>query len=358
RPVRSFSVANCGAMRSLALSSLALGLFWRRAALGHPMCRDFDPPVLGVAPGFCTSVTVEPDGFCCTPGEEAAVAAEIRTALGGAGAPASARCQELHKEVRCITCDPFAAHLFEELEATMGDEGQFLCNDFCQEYVDECAGSVLELPADYCTTHSNVPDNFYCYPFTTNFSEVSAELVDAFPNLELPDRIVGMEIRPDANAWWLLDMRGQVYEIANDPAVTNDDLITIVDLEGQVMFWGEMGLIGLAFSPDFEETGLFYLNFVTGNNGPRRTQVMQFTYIPGEQWPTLDTQQLIMEFDQPDPNHNGGWMGFHPVDYIKADVLFSPNAAPRKWNLYISTGDGGGANDPNAHSQDNTKLLG
>jgi hypothetical protein len=43
----------------------------------------------------------------------------------------------------------------------------YLCGAFCKTYTDACAAP-LKLPADYCKTHSAVPDAYYCYPYAAD----------------------------------------------------------------------------------------------------------------------------------------------------------------------------------------------
>ena len=87
----------------------------------------------------------------------------------------------------------------------------------------------------------------------------------------------------------------------------------------------EPGLTGLAFHPDFANNGYFYVNFndTTGAD----TQIVRYTatnFNRGEPSSALK----IMEIDQPQSTHNGGWIGFGDDGY-----------------LYISVGDGGGSDD-------------
>ncbi len=117
------------------------------------------------------------------------------------------------------------------------------------------------------------------------------------------------------------------------------DISPYVDLTGTVATGLEQGLLGLAFAPDFKASGRFYLNF-TDTKG--NTQIDEFTVDPTAAPPAKVTnRRTILSIDQPFANHNGGNLAFGP------DGL-----------LYIGTGDGGNANDPNRNAQNNESLLG
>jgi glucose/arabinose dehydrogenase len=53
------------------------------------------------------------------------------------------------------------------------------------------------------------------------------------------------------------------------------------------------------------------------------------------------TRRLVLQIDQPYPNHNGG------------DLHVTPDG-----RLWITSGDGGSGGDPDGHGQDTTELLG
>src|SRR5438093_648411 len=117
---------------------------------------------------------------------------------------------------------------------------------------------------------------------------------------------------------------------------------------------GEQGLLGMAFDPNYAANGKFYLNFtVPGgafSNGV--THVSQFTVSANPNIADPTSERILLTFDQPQANHNGGWIGF------------SPRAGDAN-NLYVATGDGGGANDqgtghiePGGNAQSLTTLLG
>jgi glucose/arabinose dehydrogenase len=95
---------------------------------------------------------------------------------------------------------------------------------------------------------------------------------------------------------------------------------------------GEGGLLGMAFHPDYAEAGSpgegrFYLNMTTGS--PFTTRIREYSVDASDPDLADPTPTQILAFAQPQTNHNGGWIGFSPIDDY----------------LYIPTGDGGGGDD-------------
>jgi len=111
----------------------------------------------------------------------------------------------------------------------------------------------------------------------------------------------------------------------------------------------EQGLLGLAFHPDYGSNGYLYVDY-TDAGGTTRVVRYQVSADPNVADP--NTALPILAIDQPQSNHNGGWIGFGPDGY-----------------LYIASGDGGAGNDqgpghtePDGNGQDITdnwlgKLL-
>ena len=117
---------------------------------------------------------------------------------------------------------------------------------------------------------------------------------------------------------------------------------------------GEQGLLGMAFDPNYASNGKFYLDFTVpgGAFGNGVTHVSQFQLPTGRHKRRKSQEKILLTFDHPQTNHNGGW------------IAFSPRSGDDN-NLYITTGDGGGANDqgnghlePGGNAQSNTTLLG
>ena len=85
-----------------------------------------------------------------------------------------------------------------------------------------------------------------------------------------------------------------------------------------------------------------------------RPNVSQFQVSGNSDVADTSNEKILLTFDHPENNHNGGWIAFSP----------RPND---DHNLYISTGDGGNANDqdggvghiePGGNAQNLTTLLG
>ncbi|WP_431215823.1 PQQ-dependent sugar dehydrogenase [Puia sp. P3] len=101
--------------------------------------------------------------------------------------------------------------------------------------------------------------------------------------------------------------------------------------------YDERGLLGLAFHPDFKSNGKFYLFYSAPPHagGPKpgtprdnTVRISQFTATAGANTADPSTEKVILEVDHPQSNHNGGTIAFGPDGF-----------------LYVSIGDGGGADD-------------
>lgn len=150
----------------------------------------------------------------------------------------------------------------------------------------------------------------------------------------------------DRSRGFVVSQSGVIRVFAlDDPSASRSTVF--LDLGGRVTReGGELGLLGLAFDPDYARNGHFYLNynpsstFDGAGNGRRRTRIARFTVSADRSVADPASERVLLEFDQPYSNHNGGWLGFGP---------------DRK--LYVASGDGGGGGDPLGSGQDlNTRL--
>jgi glucose/arabinose dehydrogenase len=116
-----------------------------------------------------------------------------------------------------------------------------------------------------------------------------------------------------------------------------------LDINERVIPAGEQGLLGLAFAPDYQRTGRFYVYY--SDRATADSRVVEFhrsRTSPDRADPT--SARIVLSMPDGEANHNGGMMAFAP------DRL-----------LYVGTGDGGGANDQHGvagNAQDLGSLLG
>jgi len=124
-----------------------------------------------------------------------------------------------------------------------------------------------------------------------------------------------------------------------DVASGTIDLTPVLDVTASITTGGERGLLGFTTAPDFESSGLIYVNVTNleGDTEIRRYQLSQSDPIQADP----ASEDVILTIAQFAENHNGGWIGFGFDDL-----------------LYIATGDGGGAGDPASNGQDSSTLLG
>lgn len=115
--------------------------------------------------------------------------------------------------------------------------------------------------------------------------------------------------------------------------------VPFLDISTIISSGNERGLLGLAFHPDYESNGFFYVNY-TDPDGD--TQVSRFSVDSGNPDLADENSELpIIGYEQPFSNHNGGNLAFGPDGY-----------------LYISSGDGGSGGDPGNRAQNKNLLLG
>jgi len=109
-----------------------------------------------------------------------------------------------------------------------------------------------------------------------------------------------------------------------------------LDLRAATRAHGEMGLLALAFHPQYAKNRRFFVMY-TDRQGDSR--VVEYRTRAGGRAPQRVRQLLFV--DQPYENHNGGTLAFGPDR-----------------RLWLGLGDGGAAFDPEARSQDLSSRLG
>ena len=182
------------------------------------------------------------------------------------------------------------------------------------------------------------------------FLQAQYKLVEAFPNVSFTKPVL-LTFSPDqTNRVFVVEQNGKIRVFPNDPGVTAGQVQTFLDitnkLPGGVPPYGEYGLLGLAFHPDYAKNGTFFINYVTTQGGIK-THISKY-HVSQSNPNVADaaTETVVLEVDQILENHNAGMLSFGNDGY-----------------LYASLGDGGwqypnGPPDPGQTAQDLTKLLG
>jgi hypothetical protein len=180
----------------------------------------------------------------------------------------------------------------------------------------------------------------FVFLFSCAFSNVKSQvqIVPAFHNLSFVMPTDIQNSGDGTNRIFVLEQKGVISVFPNDSNTTSKK--TFLDITNKVLSGGEMGLLGLAFHPDFKHNGFFYIDYDADN--PRRTIIARYTVSASDPDKADSNSELILlEVKQPYKNHKGGQTVFGPDGY-----------------LYIAFGDGGSGGDPQNHAQDRSVLLG
>jgi len=129
--------------------------------------------------------------------------------------------------------------------------------------------------------------------------------------------------------------------VIQDGQLSAEPFLDVSSLLSDDVFRGgytERGLLGLAFHPDYETNGLFFIDYtdVNGNTVVARYSVSADD--PNIADPA--SAVTILTQQQPYENHNGGHLAFGPDGY-----------------LYIGFGDGGSQGDPQGNGQNLNTWL-
>lgn len=166
------------------------------------------------------------------------------------------------------------------------------------------------------------------------------EVQPAFPNLTFNQPVDLQNAGDGTDRIFVVERRGVIWVFPNDSNATEKKIF--LDIQERVDdAFSEEGLLGLAFHPDYENNGYFYVNYTA--SAPSRTVISRFSVSATNPDSADENSEFeILNFSQPYNNHNGGQVAFGPSDGY----------------LYIAVGDGGSGGDPQCNAQNLQTLLG
>ncbi len=180
------------------------------------------------------------------------------------------------------------------------------------------------------------------FPLTGAVDSGNYQFVSAFPNLE------GFFVSPvmvtndgvNQNLVYVVDKPGQVYVFPNDPAVTESEVVALLDedFHKQVRNGHEQGMLSVAFHPNFATNRLMYVYYIeyTGNAAANEDYYATDPIFSGDSLTDSDFDDSILarfrldsatnpttaeansfrevlRLPATNPDHKGGSMAFHPA---------------------------------------------
>ena len=188
-------------------------------------------------------------------------------------------------------------------------------------------------------------------------SGLKIELTDVATGLTSPNFVT---FAPGLSGYiFVVDQVGIIWKVNLDDSTTSyfldisDQLVTL----GAFGNFDERGLLGLAFHPEYATNGLLYTyqsepvngtadysTIPEGESADHQTVIAEWQVTsPADPSSTVNTssKRVVLRIDQPQFNHDGGMLAFGPDNY-----------------LYISLGDGGGADDVDGQDFLDTDIIG
>lgn len=165
--------------------------------------------------------------------------------------------------------------------------------------------------------------------------------LERYTTLAFDSSVAMLQAPGDNSTWYVVEQGGIVkrFTVPNPAGATD-----FINMTSRVTSGGEMGLLGMAFHPDFPTDNRVFLSYTFRVGTQLQSHISAF--LSNDNGVTLDpaSETILLTVDQPQDNHNGGNIAFGPDGF-----------------LYIGLGDGGGGGDghgTNGNGQRLTTLLG
>jgi glucose/arabinose dehydrogenase len=150
---------------------------------------------------------------------------------------------------------------------------------------------------------------------------------------------VDLEFPNDGSGRMFVVQQAGSIRVANNGSLVATPFL---DISVKVSSGGEMGLLGLAFHPQFTQNHLFYVHYDRTVAGQIQSVIAEYHVSAGDaNLADPNSERILLTVDQPFSNHKGG------------QIVFGPDGF-----LYIGFGDGGSGGDPMGNGQNLQTMLG
>src|SRR4051812_31097708 len=166
-----------------------------------------------------------------------------------------------------------------------------------------------------CSRNDDNPTNTLA---KVDLAEVASGFVSPIGAVASPDNTKRLFVIDQAGRIWIIDSTGN-----KNPTPFLDISSRIVALNGS---YDERGLLGLAFHPQFSTNHRFFVYYQlpprpggpqAGANWNNLSRIAEFKTVTGnDNLADIVTERTILEWDDPQSNHNGGTIAFGPDGYL------------------------------------------
>jgi hypothetical protein len=230
-------------------------------------------------------------------------------------------------------------------EATTTD--RFLDDDdsVFESDIDALASSGVTRGCDPPANQNFCPDDLVTRQqmasFLTRAEDLPTEAVPSRPDVRLNVVASGFAqpvyaVAPPGDDRLFVVEKGGVIRIVEDGQILPEPFL---DISSEVANRGEMGLLSMAFHPEFPADDRVFVYYSNEDDG-HESRISSFR-LSSDPDVLSPAETRVMTIDQPDTNHNGGHLLFGPGGY-----------------MIIALGDGGGGNDRYGNAQNANTVLG
>ncbi|UWX53976.1 PQQ-dependent sugar dehydrogenase [Maribacter litopenaei] len=167
---------------------------------------------------------------------------------------------------------------------------------------------IISLVFIYLTSSCSNSDDINLSPIEDD----SVRIINAFPNLNFSGPLDLQSPNDGSDRIFVVEQGGRIKFFQNNSETTESS--TFLDMSGNIASSDELGLLGLAFHPNFGENGYFYVCYTPTSDLSVISRFRTMGNDSNQADPTSET--VLLEIPQPYTNHNGGQLGFGPDGYL------------------------------------------